>query len=893
MLATQTNTYQNNQLSRIIVFILALILCTFYGLMTFSGRAEAFAGGAGTSGDPYQITTAAELASVSSYLGAGNSGKYFKVMNNIDLNVAPYNTGTGWTPIGTGSNYFYGRFDGNFKTISGLYYNNASGSNTGLFGVTGNTAQVQNILLSNASVFGNYGAGALVGTNYGTITRVGVNGGSVTGIQRTGGLIGSNQGALSYAFSNNTVYFNPTSAPTCCSGGLTGEVYSGGSVNNSYSRSNVIMTYNVYNQGSIGGFLGNDYNSSTKTNLYSTGSITMVSGSFPSNVGGLSGGTYTSITGSYWDTQSSGRATSNGGAGVVGKTTAEMKTQSTYSGWDFSTIWAIDGTGVINSGYPYLQWETALSSNSSPSVPSSLGPTGVVNGSASTTTQPAFAFSLSDPNGSDTVKYQIQIDDSSDFSSPVVDYTSALAAQGSAGFTVGQTAGSGSYTTGSSGQTLSDGSYYWRVKTIDNSAASSAYVTANSGAVAFKVDTTAPSVPGTPSVTTLASDNSPSWSWTASTDGGSGMNSYVIQWSSVSNFSSYSNTSTGSNSYTIPLSLSDGTWYFRVAGRDSVNNVSAYSSAGSVTIDTVAPVVDTVTPHNNATDAAIDGSFVVVFSKPITVGSGNFVIHRASDDSIVETIAANSSQVTGDGTDTLTITLGSDLEYDTAYYVKVTSTAVEDLAGNPYAGINNSSTWAFTTVAQPAEPVVAPVTPPKSSTSKTVTSKAKAITVTELITANQVVADKIVLDEFPEFEQGSGKLLGLKVGQVLHFTVVRNGITEHHTATVKEIGDDYVILTIASTPFDVKLGVGELKTVSIEGDAVIQVNLLGVASGLANLQFKRMVETPIGAVLTIPTQTVQKDLRSTLGVLCIVISAYLLIEALRAPKRPSQHLSPK
>ncbi len=891
-MSRHTKTQQKQLTGRINMFVLAVLVCTFSGLTAFTQTVEAFSGGAGTSGDPYQITTAAELASVSSYLGAGNSGKYFKVMNDIDLNVAPYNTGTGWTPIGTGSNYFYGHFDGNFKTISGLYYNSASGNNVGLFGVAGNTAQIQNLLISNATVSGSYGAGALVGTNYGTITRVGVTGGSVTGIQRTGGLIGSNQGAVSYAFSNNSVYFNPTSSPTCCAGGLMGESYSGGSVNNSYSRSSVIMTYNAYNQGSIGGFMGNDYNSSTKTNLYSTGSITMVSGSFPSNVGGLSGGQYTSITGSYWDTQTSGRATSFGGVGVVGKTTAEMKTQSTYSGWDFSTIWAIDGSGVINNGYPYLQWQASLSTNSSPSVPSSLGPSSLVNGSASTATQPAFTFNLSDPNGSDTVKYQIQVDDSSDFSSPVIDYTSALAAQGSASFTVGQAAGGGTYTTGSSGQSLSDGSYYWRVKAIDNSLASSAYSTANSGAIAFKVDTTAPSVPGTPTVTTPANDNTPGWSWTASTDGGSGMNSYVIQWSSVSNFSSYSTTSTGSNSYTIPVSLSDGIWYFRVAGRDTANNVSTYSSAGSVTIDTVAPTLDSTSPTDNATDVVIDGSLVIVFSKPVNVGSGDIVIYRASDDSVVETIAANSGQVTGNGTDTLTITLSADFEYDSAYYVRITNTAVEDLAGNAYAGISDSVTWTFTTVAEPVVPVVPPASQAKSTVLNVVSSK--PITATELVTANQVLEEKIILDEFPEFVEGIGKLLGLKVGQVLHFTVVRNGVTENHTATVKEIGEDYVILTIASTPFDVRLGVGELKTIAIEGDAVMQVNLLGVSRGLANLQFKRTAGAPVeAAAVTIPSQTAAKDLRSTLGVLCLIVSAYLVVELLRAPRRPKHTLISK
>ena len=32
---------------------------------------------------------------------------------------------------------------------------------------------------------------------------------------------------------------------------------------------------------------------------------------------------------------------------------SNMQLQSTYSGWDFSTIWAL--SGVINSGYPYLR----------------------------------------------------------------------------------------------------------------------------------------------------------------------------------------------------------------------------------------------------------------------------------------------------------------------------------------------------------------------------------------------------------------------------------------------------------------------------------------------------------------------------------------------------------
>lgn len=125
-----------------------------------------------------------------------------------------------------------------------------------------------------------------------------------------------------------------------------------------------------------------------------------------------------------------------------------------------------------------------------------LGPTFLVDGSSASDNTPTLQFYLSDPNSSDTVKARVQIDDNSDFSSPVVDYTSVLAAQGSVSFTVGQVAGSGSYTTGSESQTLPDGSYYWRVKTIDDDNASSPYSVANGGAVAFQVKTTGARPPG-------------------------------------------------------------------------------------------------------------------------------------------------------------------------------------------------------------------------------------------------------------------------------------------------------------------------------------------------------------------------------------------------------------
>ena len=88
------------------------------------------------------------------------------------------------------------------------------------------------------------------------------------------------------------------------------------------------------------------------------------------------------------------------------------------------------------------------------------------------------------------MRFQIQIDDNQDFTSPVTDYTSGLGSTGSGSFKVGQTIGAGSYasTGGQSGQMLANGSYYWRVRAVDSKGAASGFSVANGGNVAFTVN---------------------------------------------------------------------------------------------------------------------------------------------------------------------------------------------------------------------------------------------------------------------------------------------------------------------------------------------------------------------------------------------------------------------
>ena len=106
-------------------------------------------------------------------------------------------------------------------------------------------------------------------------------------------------------------------------------------------------------------------------------------------------------------------------------------------------------------------------------------------------------------------------------------------------------------------------------------------------------DTTNPTAPGTPSTTSPTSDKTPTWTWDASTDAGSGLHAttpYTVEWANDSSFTNETGTTTSSStSYTHTSNLHDGTWYFRVKAMDALSHESSYSSSGSVVIETGSP----------------------------------------------------------------------------------------------------------------------------------------------------------------------------------------------------------------------------------------------------------------------------------------------------------------
>ncbi|MCI4661374.1 MAG: Ig-like domain-containing protein [Neomegalonema sp.] len=116
------------------------------------------------------------------------------------------------------------------------------------------------------------------------------------------------------------------------------------------------------------------------------------------------------------------------------------------------------------------------------------------------------------------------------------------------------------------------------------------------------------------------------------------------------------------------------------------------------TPDTTAPSLVSLTPADNTVGVALDSDFTITFDEEVAAGSGgNIVLHRVSDNSVIESFDPNGSQVSFNGTD-VTIDPTSDLDASTAYYITVESGAVEDLAGNVFTGWASTATYnVFTT----------------------------------------------------------------------------------------------------------------------------------------------------------------------------------------------------
>jgi hypothetical protein len=298
-----------------------------------------FGGGSGTVEDPYLIYTAVQMNTIG--LNSDDWSASFKLMADIDMSAY---TGILYNIIGDSTTAFTGVFEGNGHTLTGVIMNQPARNGVGLFGIVGSGGLISHVCIKNANVIGNTWVGILCGRNYyGTITQCNT-GGTVTGnANNVGGLCGENWGLLSQCYATGTV----AGGSHDNIGGLCG--------GNRYATiSQCYATSSVTGHSYVGGLCGGN-EVGTITQSYSIGAVTGTG----AIVGGLCGGNYDgTVTTCFWDTETSGRPSSSGG---TGKTTAQMKTYSTFTaaGWDFVNAW-----GIVNlQTYPLLN---AFSGNINP-----------------------------------------------------------------------------------------------------------------------------------------------------------------------------------------------------------------------------------------------------------------------------------------------------------------------------------------------------------------------------------------------------------------------------------------------------------------------------------------------------------------------------------------------
>ena len=265
----------------------------------------------------YAIENTAHLYGFASLVNNGATSANAVLMANITVNDdvldgtelnGDGSDFTAWTPIGKSQYQYYGTFDGQGHTISGIYINNEYTNNVGLFGYVSYPV-IKNISLTDsyirgsryvggfcgfvnssakitnchnaATVYASYngenyvggicgylnGSGAVIDdcSNSGYVYGAGWYVGGICGYQYYGKITNSHNSGKVYAYANNNTGNNSYT------GGISGYLY--------YSSSLTIID-NCYNTGNIeskgqyvGGIVGYQRNGST-TNCFSTGTIT-------------------------------------------------------------------------------------------------------------------------------------------------------------------------------------------------------------------------------------------------------------------------------------------------------------------------------------------------------------------------------------------------------------------------------------------------------------------------------------------------------------------------------------------------------------------------------------------------------------------------------------------
>lgn len=246
--------------------------------------ATGFAGGDGSKDNPYQISSAGELAYLAQQVNIGTNYKreHFLLVSDLDL------SGKEWTPIGINGKSFWGGFNGGGHTITGMTIT-GDRDYVGLFGECHNftvpSSYIKSVTVKGAKISGHSFVGAIAGAGANISDCYSIEN-TICAIRQVGGVCGRLTGNISGCYNSSSVKGNSTT------GGIMGTAsYEGndrnGVVEYCYNIGAVTVTQQDSSVGGITGASADRYNIS---NCLNCGKIT----GNGKNVGGIAGNTESS-----------------------------------------------------------------------------------------------------------------------------------------------------------------------------------------------------------------------------------------------------------------------------------------------------------------------------------------------------------------------------------------------------------------------------------------------------------------------------------------------------------------------------------------------------------------------------------------------------------------------
>jgi len=249
------------------------------------------------------------------------------------------------------------------STITGC---SASGSVSGTYAVGGLVGDAYESTISgctnSVSVQGAGFAGGIVGSLYGGTVSGSSNSASVSASFSSGdidacagGIAGGSTGTVKGCLNNGAI--SASGGTNAYAGGLVGVQDLSGGSSGSASVANCCNTGTVKTSGAskscAGGVVGGQVlEGSASASISTSYSIGMVTGSSAGGVLGAAGGSSGSVTNCYFLSDTANQAVGSGTASTTASkalSDSELKTQSSYTGFDFTNTWTMNGYAQLRS----------------------------------------------------------------------------------------------------------------------------------------------------------------------------------------------------------------------------------------------------------------------------------------------------------------------------------------------------------------------------------------------------------------------------------------------------------------------------------------------------------------------------------------------------------------